>query len=81
MQLNNPLDIKIQQIFERHKARYGARRITEDLKADGEQVSKNRVARRMKVLNLKAKQARKFKVTRIASIINQLHLTVVVTSQ
>lgn len=62
-QYNQHLDRKIKDIFERHKARYGAPRITEELNADDELVSQNRVVRRMKALNLRAKQARKFKVT------------------
>ncbi len=62
-QSNQQLDKKIQKVFEHHKARYGSPRFTEELNADGESVSQNRVARRMKALNLRAKQARKFKVT------------------
>jgi len=62
-QSNQHLDRKIKDIFERHKARYGAPRITEELNADGESVSQNRVVRRMKALHLRAKQAKKFKVT------------------
>ena len=60
---NQELDPKIKEIFNTHKSRYGAVRITEELKAQGETASENRVAKRMKVLKLKAKQAKKFKVT------------------
>jgi len=62
-QANQELDPKIKEIFDQHKSRYGAVRITEELKAQGETASENRVAKRMKVLKLKAKQAKKFKVT------------------
>lgn len=62
-QSNLYLDRKIKDIFEYHKARYGAPRITKELNALGEPVNQNRVAKRMQVLQLKAKQARKFKVT------------------
>jgi putative transposase len=62
-QANQELDPKIIEFFDVHKSRYGAVRITEELKAQGETASENRVAKRMKVLQLKAKQAKKFKVT------------------
>ena len=62
-QSNVILDAKIKKIFAEHKGRYGAPRITQELRDQGEQVSQKRVAKRMNVLNLKAKQARKFKVT------------------
>lgn len=60
---NQHLDRQIQAIYTRHKARYGAPRITDDLNDEGIPCSKNRVARRLQVLELKACQARKFKVT------------------
>ena len=62
-QSNQQLDTKIKETFEQHKKRSGAPRITEDLNALGESVSQNRVAKRMKALQLKAIQAKKFKVT------------------
>ena len=62
-QSNVIFDAKIKKIFAEHKGRYGAPRITQELRDQGEQVSQKRVAKRMNVLNLKAKQARKFKVT------------------
>ena len=46
-----------------HRSRYGVPRITEELHAQGETCSKNRVAKRMKHLGLHAKGKRKFKVT------------------
>jgi putative transposase len=62
-QSNAALDEKIKKIFESHKGRYGAPRITQELIDQGENVNQKRVAHRMKALNLKAKQAKKFKVT------------------
>ena len=60
---NDELDKKIIELFEKHGGRYGAPRITQELKAQGYHCGKNRVARRMKQLNLRAKAKRKFKVT------------------
>lgn len=60
---NQQLDSKIKKAFDKHKARYGAPRITQELKATGESASQKRIARRMQVLQLKAKQARKYRVT------------------
>jgi putative transposase len=60
---NEELDKKILVIFNVHKCRYGAGRITDELNANGESCSKNRVARRMKHLGLKAKAKKKFKAT------------------
>lgn len=60
---NEELDKKILPIFQRHQSRYGAGRITDELHENGEKCSKNRVARRMKYLGLRAKAKKKFKVT------------------
>ena len=60
---NEALDGHIQAIYRYHKGRYGAPRITDDLRDLEVACSQNRVARRMQVMNLKAVQARKFKVT------------------
>jgi putative transposase len=60
---NDELDKKIIQLFNDHKNRCGSPRITKDLHEAGESCSKNRVARRMKHLNLYAKPKRKFRVT------------------
>ena len=60
---NRDMDGRIRKIFERHKQRYGAPRITTDLHDEGVKCSENRVARRMQVLGLRAIQAQKFKVT------------------
>lgn len=62
-QANEELDKKINHIFKFHHNRYGSPRITNELRADGESCSKNRVARRMKHLGLKARGKKKFKVT------------------
>ena len=60
---NENLDQKIIAVFKSHQSRYGAGRITDELRDNGEICSKNRVARRMKQLCLRAKAKRKFKVT------------------
>lgn len=60
---NEELDKKIIDIFKIHQSRYGALRITDELRDNGEVCSKNRVARRMKHLGLRAKAKKKFKVT------------------
>lgn len=60
---NKELDSKITAIFNIHKNRYGAKRITDELHDNGERCGKNRVARRMKHLGLRAKAKKKFKAT------------------
>lgn len=60
---NDHLDEKIKAIFDQHKSRYGSPRITKELLEQGNSASENRVAKRMNALDLKAKQAKKFKVT------------------
>ena len=60
---NQLLDRKIIFLFTQHQGRYGAPRLTTELKSQGEICSKNRVARRMKALNLHAKAKKKFKIT------------------
>ena len=60
---NRELDSRIRELFARHKQRYGAPRITDDLHDEGIACSENRVARRMRLLGLRAIQAKKFKVT------------------
>lgn len=62
-QSNDELDNKIKAIFNAHKGRYGSVRITDELHSQGESCSRNRVARRMKQLGLRAKGKKKFKVT------------------
>jgi putative transposase len=60
---NDVLDEKILVVFKKHQVRYGAKRITDELRDNGETCSKNRVARRMRHLGLRAKARRKFKIT------------------
>jgi len=60
---NEALDGHIREIYRRHKGRYGSPRITDDLRDLEVPCSENRVARRMQHMDLKAVQARKFKVT------------------
>ena len=60
---NEKLDKKIVAVFSAHKSRYGAVRITDELRAKGELCRKNRVAKRMNYLGLHAKAKKKFKVT------------------
>ncbi len=60
---NQLLDKKIIPLFEKHYHRYGAPRLTDELKDQGETCSKNRVARRLKQLKLRAKAKKKFKAT------------------
>jgi putative transposase len=60
---NQLLDIKIVDIFKLNKQRYGAIRITHDLHERGENCGKNRVAKRMQHLGLRAKTKKKFRVT------------------
>lgn len=60
---NDELDKKIMNIFKKHHSRYGAQRISDELREKGEICSKNRVARRMNHLGLRAKARKKFKIT------------------
>jgi putative transposase len=60
---NENLDNKITSIFRENSSRYGSIRIKDELLEQGETCSKNRVARRMHHLGLRAKAKKKFKVT------------------
>jgi transposase InsO family protein len=62
-QANRLLDVKIKSVFAQHHKRYGAPRITRALKQENEKCSETRVARRMKVMGIKAVARDKFKVT------------------
>lgn len=62
-QENRRLTDKIQQSHQRSRGIYGSPKIHEDLMADGETCSVNRVARLMKTADIKSKLARKFVVT------------------
>ena len=57
------LDAEIKALFEASKRRSGSPKITHALVAGGWQVSKNRVARRMRQLGLRSIVRRRFKVT------------------
>lgn len=62
--LNNfDLDAEIEVIFNEHKGRYGAKRIYETLKDNDWKVTVERVSKRMKLMNLIPKAARKHKAT------------------
>jgi putative transposase len=60
---NRRLDEAIRRLFDQHRGRYGAPRLTLELRAEGWAVSRRRVAKRLRVLGLRAKAARKFKAT------------------
>ena len=68
---NEALDGHISEIYRHHKGRYGSPRITDDLQDLDVACSKNRVARRMRHMDLKAVQAKKFKVTTARTIISR----------
>ena len=57
---NRRLDANIKVIYKKHKGRYGSPKITDELHDNGFQVSKNRVARRMKAMKLKSIVRRKY---------------------
>lgn len=60
---NQGLDGKIKSLYDEHKKRYGAPRITKELHAMGENCSRKRVALRMRKMGLIALAAKKFKAT------------------
>ena len=60
---NHGLDKRIREIFVEHRQCYGAPRIAKTLCHEGLMCSENRVARRMRALELHAIQAKKFKAT------------------
>ena len=62
-QASQDFDCEIRRIFAVHNQCYGAPRVTDELHDEGYACSKNRVARRMKALGLRAIAAKKFKVT------------------
>lgn len=57
---NRRLDAHIKVIYNKHKGRYGSPKITDELNDNGFQVSKNRVARRMKAIGLRSIVRRKY---------------------
>lgn len=60
---NRELDTHIKIVFKKHKGRYGSPRIADDLKDIGFTASKNRVARRMRVIGLRSVVRKKHRVT------------------
>lgn len=60
---NRRLDADLQRLYDVHKGRYGAPRLTLELRSEGWPVSRRRVAKRMRGLGLKAKAARKYRAT------------------
>ena len=60
---NRRLDADIQRLFDAHRGRYGAPRITLDRQAEGWRVSRRRVAQRVRAMGLRARAARRFKAT------------------
>ena len=57
---NQKLDVKIKQIYEESKGRYGSPKITKKLQEEGINVSQKRVARRMKLLGLRSITIKKY---------------------
>lgn len=57
------LDVKVKAVFEVSKQRYGSPKITEELRKQGVQTSRNRVAASMKRQGLRSKVRRKYRVT------------------
>jgi len=60
---NRRLDANIGRLFALYKARYGAPRLTLELREQGWTMSRKRVAKRMQTLKLRARAARKYKAT------------------
>ena len=60
---NTRLDVEIKALFDEHKSRYGAPRLTKVLQSKGYICSHTRIERRMSIMGLKAVAKRKFKVT------------------
>lgn len=57
------LDAQVRRIFEQHRGRYGAPRITEQLNQEGHAVNRKTVAKSLKKQKLRARAAKKFKAT------------------
>lgn len=60
---NACLDVKIKSVYEASGNRYGSMKITRELQSHGEHCSRNRVAGRMRKLEIMAKTKRKFRAT------------------
>ncbi len=63
VEANKQLDNHIVEIFSKNRGRYGVARVTEELRAQGHTIGKNRVEKRMRYLQLKALAKRKWKAT------------------
>ena len=57
---NKILDSKIKNIYDKSTGRYGSPKITKELQKEGFKVSQKRVARRMKLMNLRSITIKKF---------------------
>ncbi len=57
---NKILDIKIKEIYDESKRRYGSPKIAKKLQEEGVKVSQKRVAKRMKILGLRSITIKKF---------------------
>jgi len=57
------LDERVRKVFEAHRGRYGAPRITAELREDGHRYDEKTVARSLRRQSLRARGARKFKAT------------------
>jgi len=62
-QANLSLTEDIRRVYAEHKGRFGAPRITAQLRSEGQQVDAKRVARLMQAAGLRARAARKYKAT------------------
>ena len=60
---NQKLTISIKEVFQESKRTYGSPRVTAELKRRGVNVSKPRVAKLMRLNNLKSKVRKKYRVT------------------
>ncbi len=60
---NAELDKNVIDIFVNNKGRYGALRVFQELREQGQMIGKNRVKKRMQALGLKALAKRKWKAT------------------
>ena len=74
---NQKLTTSIKEVFEESKRTYGSPRVTEELKRRGVNVSKPRVAKLMRLNNLKSKVRKKYRVTTNSNhihVISENHL-------
>lgn len=62
-QAREDLDERVRKVFEAHRGRYGAPRITAELREDGDEYDEKTVAGSLRRQSLRARGARKFKAT------------------